>query len=191
MKKIINFTFSFIILAFLNSAANASLENDLIKKFTKINTLSFNFTQKISGEEEVGRCVIKYPLRMKCDYNNLKQKSIIVNGKTVAIIKKKYKRIYLYPLKITALYQILQKKNILNMLKKQKPIIRNLNLIIYETSDKKNNRLKIFFDKDSLNLKGWETKDTYGNKVNFVIKDLEINKTIKDIFFKIPKESEL
>ena len=191
MKKIIIFTFYFLILVFLNSTANASLENELIKKFTSINTLSFNFIQKISDEEEVGRCFIKYPLRMKCNYNNLKQKSIIVNGKTVAIIKKKYKRIYLYPLKITPLYTILQKNTILNIVKTQKPVIDNLNLITYEASDKDNNKLKIFFDKKSLDLKGWETKDIYSNKVNFMVFDLEINKIIDDNFFKIPKESEL
>ena len=191
MKKIIIFTFYFLILDFLNSTAKASLENELIKKFTSINTLSFNFIQKISEEEEVGRCFIKYPLRMKCNYNNLKQKSIIVNGKTVAIIKKKYKRIYLYPLKITPLYTILQKNTILNIVKTQKPVIDNLNLITYEASDKDNNKLKIFFDKKSLDLKGWETKDIYSNKVNFMVFDLEINKIIDDNFFKIPKESEL
>ena len=191
MKKIIIFTFYFLILVFLNSTANASLENELIKKFTSINTLSFNFIQKISEEEEVGRCFIKYPLRMKCNYNNLKQKSIIVNGKTVAIIKKKYKRIYLYPLKITPLYTILQKNTILNIVKTQKPVIDNLNLITYEASDKDNNKLKIFFDKKSLDLKGWETRDIYSNKVNFTVLNLEINKIIDDNFFKIPKESEL
>ena len=191
MKKIIIFTFYFLILVFLNFTANASLENQLIKKFTSANTLSFNFIQKISEKEEVGKCFIKYPLRMKCDYNNLKQKSIIVNGKTVAIIKKKYKRIYLYPLKITPLYTILQKNTILNIMKTQKPIINNLNLIVYETSDKDNNKLKIFFDKKSLDLKGWETRDIYSNKVNFTVLNLEINKIIDDNFFKIPKESEL
>ena len=191
MKKIIIFTFYFLILIFLNFTANASLENQLIKKFTSANTLSFNFIQKISEKEEVGKCFIKYPLRMKCDYNNLKQKSIIVNGKTVAIIKKKYKRIYLYPLKITPLYTILQKNTILNIMKTQKPIINNLNLIVYETSDKDNNKLKIFFDKKSLDLKGWETRDIYSNKVNFTVLNLEINKIIDDNFFKIPKESEL
>jgi outer membrane lipoprotein-sorting protein len=191
LKKIIIFTFYFLILVFLNFTANASLENQLIKKFTSANTLSFNFIQKISEKEEVGKCFIKYPLRMKCDYNNLKQKSIIVNGKTVAIIKKKYKRIYLYPLKITPLYTILQKNTILNIMKTQKPIINNLNLIVYETSDKDNNKLKIFFDKKSLDLKGWETRDIYSNKVNFTVLNLEINKIIDDNFFKIPKESEL
>ena len=178
-------------MVFLSYEANASLEDDLIKKFTSTNTLSFNFIQKISEDEEIGKCFIKYPLRMKCEYKNLKQKNIIVNGKTVAIIKKKYKRIYLYPLKQTALYKILQKNTILHIMENQKPTINNLNLIVYETSYEKNNKLKIFFDKDSLNLKGWETRDIYSNKVTFILKDLEINKTIDDNFFKIPKESEL
>ena len=128
---------------------------------------------------------------MRCDYDNLKQKSIIVNGKTVAIIKKKYKRIYLYPLKITALYRILQKNTILNIMKNQKPTTNSSNLIVYETTDEKNNKLQIFFDKDSLELKGWETLDIYSNKVSFVVRELEINKDIDDNFFKIPKESEL
>jgi len=191
LKKNIIFTFYILILVFLSYEANASLEDDLIKKFTSTNTLSFNFIQKISEDEEIGKCFIKYPLRMKCEYKNLKQKNIIVNGKTVAIIKKKYKRIYLYPLKQTALYKILQKNTILHIMENQKPTINNLNLIVYETSYEKNNKLKIFFDKDSLNLKGWETRDIYSNKVTFILKDLEINKTIDDNFFKIPKESEL
>ena len=191
MKKKIDFIFYFLILIFFSFETSASLENDLIKKFVSTNTLSFNFTQKISEEEETGRCFIKYPLRMKCDYENVKQKSIIVNGKTVAIIKKKYKRIYLYPLKITALYRILQKNTILNIMKNQKPTINSSNLIVYETTDEKNNKLQIFFDKDSLELKGWETLDMYSNKVSFVVRELEINKDIDDNFFKIPKESEL
>ena len=29
---------------------------------------------------------------MKCNYQNLKQKTVISNGKTVAVIKKKYKK---------------------------------------------------------------------------------------------------
>ena len=46
---------------------------------------------------------------MKCNYKNLKQKTIISNGKTVAIIKKKYKKIYYYPIKATPLFFILKK----------------------------------------------------------------------------------
>ena len=47
------------------------------------------------------------------------------------------------------------------------------------------------FDKNSLELKGWETDDAYSNKENFEINNLIINNQIVDSFFKIPKEEDL
>ena len=41
----------------------------------------------------MGSCVIKYPLLMKCDYENFKQKSIISNLKTNKIIDDKFFKI--------------------------------------------------------------------------------------------------
>ena len=71
------------------SISPADIKNNLINKLTETKTLTFSFKQKISDKEEMGNCFIKYPLLMKCNYQNLKQKIIISNGKTVAIIKKK------------------------------------------------------------------------------------------------------
>ena len=67
----------------------ADLQKDIINKLTTTQTLTFDFRQKISDKEEVGNCFIKYPLLMKCNYKNLKEKTIISNGKTLAIVKKK------------------------------------------------------------------------------------------------------
>ena len=78
----------FLYLLFINIAL-ADLQKNLINKLTAIQTLTFDFKQQIEDKEEVGSCFIKYPLRMKCNYENLKEKTIISNGKTVAIIKKK------------------------------------------------------------------------------------------------------
>ena len=97
----------FLYLLFINIAL-ADLQKNLINKLTAIQTLTFDFKQKIEDKEEVGSCFIKYPLLMKCNYENLKEKTIISNGKTVAIIKKKYKKIYLYPIKSTQLSFILK-----------------------------------------------------------------------------------
>ena len=154
-------------------------------------TLTFDFTQKIADEEEIGNCFIKYPLLMKCNYKNLKEKVIISNGKTVAIIKKKYKKIYLYPIKITPLFLILEKEKIINLIKKNNPYKIDSNLIVFTFADKKKNKVKILFDKNSFELKGWETIDAYSNKVNFIINNLIINNQIVNDFFKIPKEEDL
>ena len=191
IKKII-FLFQIFVIYFLSiNISFADLQTNLINKITATKTLTFNFKQKISEKEEVGSCVIKYPLLMKCDYENFKQKIIISNGKTVAVIKKKYKKIYYYPIRTTLLFTILQKEKILNLIRNNKPTKINSSLIEFELIEKKSNKLKIFFDRDSLEFKGWKTIDAYSNNVSFIINDLKTNEIIEDEFFKIPKEEEL
>lgn len=181
----------FFIYLFSASVSLADLQKDLINKLTAIKTLSFDFKQKISDKEEIGNCFIKYPLLMKCNYQNLKQKTIISNGKTVAIIKKKYKKIYYYPIKLTPLFFILKKEKIINLIRKNQPTEINAGLIEFEFIDQKTNKVKILFDKNSLEFKGWKTKDVYSNNVSFTINNLKINNQIIDDFFKIPQEEDL
>ena len=169
----------------------ADLQKNLINKLTATQTLSFDFRQKISDKEEIGNCFIKYPLLMKCNYQNLKQKTVISNGKTVAVIKKKYKKIYKYPLKSTPLFFILKKEKIISLIRKSQPTEINPNLIVFQFIDKKTNKIKIFFDKDSLEFRGWETKDAYSNNVSFKINNLKINNQIVYDFFRIPREEDL
>ena len=109
IKKLFLILNIFFIYFFYINTSQASLQEKIINKLTATKTLSFNFKQQISSKEEIGNCFIKYPLLMKCNYQNLKQKTIISNGKTLAVIKKKYKKIYLYPLKSTPLFFILKK----------------------------------------------------------------------------------
>ena len=173
------------------NVSSADLQKDIVNKLLETETLVFDFKQKISDKEETGNCFIKYPLLMKCNYKNSKEKTIISNGKTVAIIKKKYKKIYFYPLKATPLFFILEKEKIIDLIKKSNPSESNSNLIGFIFADKKTNKVKILFDKNSLELKGWETNDAYSNKVNFEINNLIINNQIVDDFFKIPQEKDL
>ena len=191
IKKLFFLLNIFFIYLFSASVSLADLQKNLINKLTATKTLSFDFKQKISDKEEIGNCFIKYPLLMKCNYQNLKQKTIISNGKTVAVIKKKYKKIYYYPIKLTPLFFILKKEKIINLIRKNQPTEINAGLIEFEFIDQKTNKVKILFDKNSLEFKGWKTKDVYSNNVSFTINNLKINNQIIDDFFKIPKEEDL
>ena len=191
IKKLFLILNIFFIYFFYINTSQASLQEKIINKLIATKTLSFNFKQQISSKEEIGNCFIKYPLLMKCNYQNLKQKTIISNGKTLAVIKKKYKKIYLYPLKSTPLFFILKKEKIINLIRKTQPKEISSNLIIFKFIDKKKNIIKILFDKNSLDLKGWQTKDAYSNDVSFIINNLKINNQIVDDFFKIPREEDL
>tara|TARA_Y100000590_G_C15582330_1_gene962814 strand:+ start:589 stop:1167 length:579 start_codon:yes stop_codon:yes gene_type:complete len=189
-KKNFSLNIFFIYLLSTNIAV-ADLQKNLINKLTGTKTLSFSFKQNISNQNETGVCFIKYPLLMKCEYEDIKQKTIISDGRKIAVIKKKYKRIYIYPIKSTPLFFILKKNEIINLIRNTKPIEVDSDLIKFEFIDTKNNKIKIFFDKNSLKFKGWETKDAYSNDVSFIISNLRTNELISDNFFKIPKEEDL
>ena len=192
LKKKLIFLFKIILIyVIFIDISFADLQKNLINKITATRSLSFNFEQKIAEKVEFGKCYIKYPLLMKCIYQNSKQKSVISNGRTVAIIKKKYKKIYYYPIKKTPLFTILKKEKILDMIRNNKPTKIDSSVIKFELIEKKSNKLKIIFDKNSLELKGWETIDVYSNNVSFIISDLKTNEIIEDDFFKIPKEEDL
>ena len=92
IKKPNIFFFSFFFyLVFINNL-NANIQEKLIFKLSNIQTLTFDFIQNIGEKEEIGNCFIKYPLLMKCNYQNFKGKVIISNGKTMAVIKKNTKK---------------------------------------------------------------------------------------------------
>ena len=85
----------------------------------------------------------------------------------------------------------MKKEKILYVIRNNKPTKIDSNIIEFELIKKKSNKLKIFFDRDSLEFKGWETIDAYSNNVSFIINDLKTNEIIEDEFFKIPKEEDL
>jgi outer membrane lipoprotein-sorting protein len=189
-KKIILPLISIFFYLFFANNSQANFKDQLINKYKKIDTLSFDFTQRIGKKFEVGNCYIKYPLLMNCEYPK-KKKSIIANGKKLAIVKRRYKKIYLYPLKKTPLFFLLNKENILNVIQNFEPTFVDSNIIEYELVDGRSNKLKIFFNKNSLNISGWKTIDAYSNEVKFLIKNIKLNVSIENNIFKIPNEEDL
>ena len=190
LKKLNIIFLSFFLFFTLVNFSKANIEEKLLNKYKSINTLHFDFIQKIGEKVDFGNCYIKYPLLMKCEYPK-KKKSIIANGKKFAIVKRRYKKIYYYPLKKTPLFYLLKKENILEVIQNYKPKSITSNTIEYELLDNNLNKVNIFFDKNSLIISGWKTTDAYSNEVSFLIKNSKINITINNKIFKIPREEDL
>ena len=190
-NKIIFLSKITIIYLFTITISFADLQKNIINKLISTKTMSFNFLQKVEKKGEEGICFIKYPLLMKCKYKNPKGKTLISNGKSIAIIKKKYKKIYRYPIKSTPLFIILDKDKILSLVKSTQPSKIDANTIEFEFVDKKLNRLIILFNRKTLEFKGWKTVDSYTNNVSFIISNTKTNGQIVDSFFIIPKEEDL
>ena len=83
----------FFLLNFLNHAY-ASIENKIINNFKKINNISFNFKQTINDKVEEGNCIIQYPKKINCKYNNFKKKNNCIKWKFFGNKKSSRKRIF-------------------------------------------------------------------------------------------------
>ena len=154
-------------------------------KLTK--NLSFSFVQTINDKNENGKCVIKYPKKIWCEYeyDNSNKKIIVSNGKSL-VIKIKYSgNYYIYPLKKTPLFYLLDKEYLIskmNILEPREVDNRYINFTIFEN----NNELNIFFDKENLSLVGWQTEDIYQNLSVTFISSIKVNQKINNKIFILP-----
>ena len=97
--------------------SQAALKEQIILNLKKTNNLTFNFKQTIDKKSEEGNCIIEYPKKIYCSYNNLKKKIIVSNGKSLVIKNLSNNRSYIYPLKRTPLELILDKNFLISKIK--------------------------------------------------------------------------
>jgi len=177
----------FFILNFYNTVFSSEREK-IISKIQLINNLSFNFIQTVDNKNENGRCIIKYPKKIWCEYDSSIKKIIVSNGKTLVIKTANRGGYYLYPLSKTPLNILLDKGYLISKIKSQKPREiddKYLNFKFFEN----NNEINVFFDMNSLNLIGWQTKDIYQNLVITFISSVKINQKINNKIFILPKNN--
>ena len=98
----------FFILTFYSSASSSTNEK-VISQMQIINNLSFNFIQTINDKEENGKCIIKYPKKIFCEYENSNKKILISDGKSLVIKTINSDNYYTYPLSKTPLELLLDK----------------------------------------------------------------------------------
>ena len=183
MKKYLIFFFIF----FFNLNAQSSSNQKIINHLENINSLKFKFTQRIDNNNiEKGECIILYPKRIFCEYHDIYNKILVSNGKSLVINSDKIKNYYRYPLDKTPLNLILDKRFLIS---KMKEVEDNKDYPFYYVFnfEYENNLIKVFFDKESLNLMGWETKDIYQNLIQTFLSEIKINIDVQEKIFSIQK----
>ena len=175
----------FLLFNLLNTA-HAALKDKIILNLEKTNNLSFDFKQTINEKIEEGNCIIEYPKKIYCLYNNLNKKIMVSNGKSLVIKNQINNSYYYYPLKKTPLNLILDKKYIIDQIKKLEGKIVD-NKYFNFTLINNDNKINIFFDKQTLNLVGWQTEDIYQNLVITFIYKIKLNQKIDKNVFKLPQ----
>ena len=180
MKKI----FIFISIFFYLSNGYASNKVEILKKFNKIDNISFNFIQTINGKDEKGECTILYPKKIYCEYEKRNNKILVSNGTSVVI--KNNKAYYRYPIKSTPFNFLLDKEFLIDKLNYSELSEFNNKYIFFKINENDNN-INVFFSKENYEIVGWQIEDIYQNLAVTYIFDKSINNQIDEKKFKLPK----
>ena len=175
-----------ICLIFLSTQALASTKQKIIQNLKNIDTVEFNFEQNINGKIENGICSLSYPKKIYCKYNSKNKKILVSNGNSIVI--KTSNSYYIYPIEKTPLNFILNKNFLLKKILDNQERIIDSKFINFNFSGNEG-EISIFFDKNTYNLVGWQTKDIYQNlSITYlysIIKNPKINKKL----FNLPSQN--
>ena len=182
----IKYLIFFFILCF-NLKAHSSINQEIINHLENINSLEFKFIQKIDNNNiEKGECILLYPKKIFCQYHDIYNKILVSNGKSLIINSDKIKNYYRYPLDKTPLNFILDKKFLISKMNEAEDD-KNYPFYYVFNFEYEKNLIKVFFDKESLDLMGWETKDIYQNLIQTFLSDININIDVEEKIFSIQK----
>ena len=174
----------FIIIYFsLIISSSANNKENIINNLKETKNINFDFEQNINEKIEKGNCVIEYPKKIFCEYSGSNNKILVSNGNSLVIkTKASY---YLYPLEKTPLNLILDKNYLINKIYNLQERVINGSFINYKI-DENGNEISIFFDNQSFNLIGWQTKDVYQNLNITFLSSVKRNESINKSLFKLP-----
>ena len=177
--------FKKIFLVFILLSANlyANEKKQIIDKLNDLNSLEFTFVQLINKKTEEGSCLLEFPGKLKCNYFDDKKKELVINNKRLAITQKRYNKTYYYPISKSPFLNILYKDKLLEIVQSgELELTDQIIKLIYLD----NNAITVFFDRKTLDLKGWQIIDQYNNNINFSLKIVSKNDIYKKEIFKIP-----
>ena len=168
-------------LFFLNLLANE--KKLIINKLNETKSLEFNFLQEVNDKKENGICVLEFPGNLKCNYSDDKKKELVISENKMVISQKRYDKSYFYPVSKSPFLKILYKDSLFEIINLGKIDISNETIKLTYINESK---IIVLFDKNSLELRGWQIIDQYNNLVNFSIKIIGKNRVLNKNTFKLP-----
>ena len=178
--------FLIFFLSILSSYSNAEIKDKIIQNLKNTNNLDFKFEQNINGKIENGNCTIEYPKKIFCEYARSNNKVLVSNGKSLVI--KTRTSYYRYPLEKTPLNLILDKNFLINKILNIKERIVDEKLVNF-TILEKDNKINIFFDKETYELIGWQNTDIYQNFNITYLSSIRKNRVLSKNLFRIPSQN--
>jgi outer membrane lipoprotein-sorting protein len=172
MKKLICIVLTVLLLFY--SQLNASEKNKIIENLKKINSLQFNFTQLSSDGQENGNCILIYPKKMRCIYEDQK-KEVIIKDDYLYLINKEENKNYNYSIRDTPLGVMLDKETLIEKLSNIEKFNVTNNFIIATVDISSTESIDIYFEPKNFTILGWRIKNYEKSTLEFMMKNIIVN----------------
>ena len=173
----------FLVFILLSVNLSANEKRQITKQLNSLNSIEFTFDQLINGKTEKGSCLLEFPGKLKCNYFDDKKKELVINNKRLAITQKRYNKTYYYPISKSPFLNILYKDKLLEIVQSgELELTDQIIKLIYLD----NNAITVFFDRKTLDLKGWKIIDQYNNNINFSLNIVSKNDVYEKEISEIP-----
>jgi outer membrane lipoprotein-sorting protein len=183
LKKISLLIIFFTISISAKAENNQEIIQKITNKFDSINNIQFDFIQTNSELIEKGSCFLSYAKKLICRYLGDEQKEIIIKNNTLIVIKKKYQKIYYYRMANSVFTTILDKKKIIKQINQIRKIaIKDNNFVVEFKNNENAGSVRLFINKDTFNIAGWETAGYDQQPTSFIIKNSQTNVNTKEKF---------
>ena len=183
LKKISLLIIFFVISISAKAESNKEIIQKIASRFDDINNIQFDFIQTSNGLIEKGSCYLSYAKKLICRYLGDEQKEIIIKNNTLIVIKKKYQKIYYYRMANSVFATILDKKKIIKQINQIRKIaIKDNNFVIEFKNNENAGSVRLFINKDTFNIAGWETAGYDQQPTSFIIKNSQTNVNTKEKF---------
>ena len=183
LKKISLLIFFFVISISAKAESNKEIIQKIASRFDDINNIQFDFIQTNNELIEKGSCFLSYTKKLVCRYLGDEQKEIIIKNNTLIVIKKKYQKIYYYRMANSVFTTILDKKKIIKQINQIRKIaIKDNNFVVEFKNNENAGSVRLFINKDTFNIAGWETAGYDQQPTSFIIKNSQTNVNTKEKF---------
>ena len=183
LKKISLLIVFFVISISAKAESNKEIVQKIASRFDDINNIQFDFIQTSNGLVEKGSCYLSYAKKLICRYLGDEQKEIIIKNNTLIVIKKKYQKIYYYRMANSVFATILDKKKIIKQINQIRKIaIKDNNFVVEFKNNENAGSVRLFINKDTFNIAGWETAGYDQQPTSFIIKNSQTNVNTKEKF---------
>ena len=183
LKKISLLIIFFVISISAKAESNKEIIQKITNRFDGINNIQFDFIQTNNELVEKGSCFLSYTKKLVCRYLGDEQKEIIIKNNTLIVIKKKYQKIYYYRMANSVFATILDKKKIIKQINQIRKIaIKDNNFVIEFKNNENAGSVRLFINKDTFNIAGWETAGYDQQPTSFIIKNSQTNVNTKEKF---------